>query len=189
MASRTSCARALDGQKRQPRHTTPLPDPSLWYLHGKAYDLSSWLHHPGGSYLLQITQGTEVTTLFESYHATSLNQASIRKTLRKFEVDTITPLMPPQDWSPGSTPVYDELKETVQAYRRLHGIKATDSTSWVAWYAIFFTLHYASFGAWILGVGGLAGAFVFGLTVWLWGADMLHAGTHCGTHWSRSTNL
>jgi len=156
-----------------------LHDAALWYIHGKAYDLSGWLdQHPGGSYLLRITQGTEVTTLFESYHAASLKEASIREKLKKFEVGVTAPLLPPQDWSPGSTPVYDELKETVKAYRRLHGIKATDSASWIAWYGILFTLHYAAFGAWVLGVGGLAGAFVFGLTVWLWGADMLHAGTH-----------
>ena len=152
-------------------------DRVLWYIHGKAYDLSTWLDmHPGGSYLLTITKATEVTALYESYHAASLKETSIKETLKKFEVPCASPLQPPQDWS--AVPIYDELKEMVKTYRRLHGIKATDSPITMAWYAIIFALHYTAFTAWVLGVGGRTGAFFFGVTIWLWAADMLHSGTH-----------
>lgn len=156
-------------------------DRSLWYIHEKAYDLSAWMdRHPGGSYLLQITRGTEVTTLYESYHAASLKESFIQETLKKFQVaaPAAPVLIPLHSWAPGSTPIYDELKETVKAYRLLHGIKATDSVRVVAWYVMLCAFHYAAFGAWVLCVGGLPMAFFFGLTVWLWGADILHSGTH-----------
>jgi len=45
-------------------------DPDLlWYIHGKAYDLTDWVRfHPGGQDALLNAQGRDGTALFESYH-------------------------------------------------------------------------------------------------------------------------
>ena len=41
------------------------------------------------------------------------------------QVDGAEPSTTTYEW--GATPVYDDLKSVVRAYRRRHGIKATDS--------------------------------------------------------------
>ena len=42
---------------------------SLWYVHGKAYDLEEFYgRHPGGRQALSLGQGRDCTALFESYH-------------------------------------------------------------------------------------------------------------------------
>ena len=59
-----------------PTHPTPVQasgkeyDPDLlWFIHGRAYDLSDWMqHHPGGQDALGNAQGRDSTALFESYH-------------------------------------------------------------------------------------------------------------------------
>lgn len=41
----------------------------LWYIHGKAYDLSDFFgNHPGGKEALIMAQGLNCTELFETYH-------------------------------------------------------------------------------------------------------------------------
>lgn len=60
----------------------------LWFVHGKAYDLRSYMDkHPGGWYALRLGQGRDCTALFESYHPFTDRH---RQVLRKFEV-TVKP--------------------------------------------------------------------------------------------------
>lgn len=43
----------------------------LWRIHDKLYDLINFVsRHPGGADWLELTQGTDVTELFESHHVT-----------------------------------------------------------------------------------------------------------------------
>lgn len=45
---------------------------NTWVVHGRAYDLTAVMRtHPGGAWILELTRGTDVTALFESYHAFS----------------------------------------------------------------------------------------------------------------------
>jgi len=143
-----------------------------------AYDLMPWMNnHPGGPYMLQITRGRECTALFESYHAPTLKEPYIRSTMAKYALpDVPAPKPPTHEWA--STPIYTELKEIVRTYRRRYGIKATDDANAVLWYLLIGTLHYATFVCWLLGVGGLANAALFGCTIWFWAADLMHSGTH-----------
>lgn len=57
----------------------------LWFIHGKAYDLASFLNqHPGGKEVLLTAMGLEdVTALFESYHALA-NTDGIRTRLEAY---------------------------------------------------------------------------------------------------------
>jgi len=41
----------------------------LWYVHGKAYDLQTFMNnHPGGEQALVMARGLNATELFETYH-------------------------------------------------------------------------------------------------------------------------
>ena len=55
----------------------------VWRIHGRDYDLSSWVdEHPGGSMMILLGKGTDCTILFETYH--TFNEP--RKRLRGFDV-------------------------------------------------------------------------------------------------------
>jgi hypothetical protein len=44
----------------------------MWLIHGERYDLTPLLRdHPGGEHILRLTEGTDVSALFETYHAFS----------------------------------------------------------------------------------------------------------------------
>lgn len=43
----------------------------LWRIHDKLYDLINFVQHPGGADWLQLTQGTDITELFETHHVSS----------------------------------------------------------------------------------------------------------------------
>ena len=166
-----------------------------WYIHGRAYDLQPWLDtHPGGRYMLDITRGTDCTALFESYHAASLRDPFIRATLAKHAAppaNVVPPVVKSQaqqllDWK--NTPVYDDLKVVVRSYRRVHGIKATDSPATVSWYILWGVVHYISLARWFLGWGGWANSVVLGLGVWFWAGDLTHSGTHYALTYSSAPN-
>lgn len=65
----------------------------LWRIGDEIYDLTSWINeHPGGSYWLQITKGTDITELFETHHiseypATLLSKFRVghAKTARRYD--------------------------------------------------------------------------------------------------------
>ena len=146
-------------------------------IHGQAYDLTEWLPlHPGGAHLLEITRGTDCTELFESYHAPSLKEKHIRSTLKQYVVEGVEPTSTTYEWS--DTPVYDDLKRVVRAYRRLHGIKATDSWAALAWLSLWGLVHYAALATWLLGRGGWPNAVVLGCSLWWWSGSLVHDGTH-----------
>lgn len=43
----------------------------LWRVHDKLYDLINFIQrHPGGADWLELTQGTDITELFETHHVT-----------------------------------------------------------------------------------------------------------------------
>ena len=61
---------------------------SLWRIHDKVYDLTSF-EHPGGQQFLTLTKGTDITELFETHH---LDMARVRKMLPKYEIELTAPL-------------------------------------------------------------------------------------------------
>ena len=154
---------------------------SWWYVRGKAYDFTPWLDsHPGGRYILEVARGSDCTELFEMYHAASLQEPYISSQLGKYAVADSKEGGPPGltfPWHEG-TPFYDAAKRVVRAYRRVHGIKASDSWGTVLWYAVWCVLHYATLARWYFGLGGKMNAALLGVTVFYWAFDVLHCGTH-----------
>lgn len=150
-------------------------NPSYWYIHGRPYDLSTWLaDHPGGPEIINACRGTDCTVLYETYHAASLRPEWIASLQARYAVHDAPHI--PQDPSWAKTPFYDDLKHVVQRYRMEHGVKAT--TNAVAWYAAMGVVHYSFFFKWITGAGEWWVPIVFGLTLWFWAGDMMHTGTH-----------
>lgn len=59
----------------------------MWNIYGKKYDLQNYInYHPGGKEILELTRNqTDITSLFETYHAFS-NKEEIKKLLDKYYV-------------------------------------------------------------------------------------------------------
>ncbi|VVC31441.1 Cytochrome b5-like heme/steroid binding domain,Fatty acid desaturase domain [Cinara cedri] len=56
----------------------------LWRIHDGLYDFRHWIHkHPGGPQWLEITKGTDITELFETYH---LNGKAATEVMHRFYV-------------------------------------------------------------------------------------------------------
>jgi len=68
---------------------TPSPKPlatSVWTIHGKRYDMSSWVkNHPGGAWAIDLGRNRDCTGLFESYHYFA-DREKLDKILQRFEV-------------------------------------------------------------------------------------------------------
>jgi len=68
--------------------------PGIWRIHGRDYDMTSFVDkHPGGPLLIMLGKGTDCTILFETYHV--FNEP--RKRLRTHDVtpDGLKPEVPP----------------------------------------------------------------------------------------------
>ncbi len=75
----------------------------MWLIHGKQYDLTPLLRsHPGGEHILRLTEGTDVTALFETYHAFS---DAPRELLSKYG---------PEYAGAGVDPMHEELRQSVR---------------------------------------------------------------------------
>jgi len=59
---------------------------SVWTIHGKQYDLTSFAkNHPGGTWALELGRNRDCTGLFESYHIFA-DQHRLTNTLKRFEI-------------------------------------------------------------------------------------------------------
>ncbi|CAI6365826.1 unnamed protein product [Macrosiphum euphorbiae] len=83
----------------------------LWRVYDGLYDLKQWIHkHPGGPQWLEITKGTDITELFETYH---LNQKAAKEVMGKFYVCRAkTPRNSPFTFKPDG--FYSVLKSRVK---------------------------------------------------------------------------
>jgi fatty acid desaturase len=118
----------------------------MWNIHGKEYDLTSFLDkHPGGKEILLFTKGLDdCTALYESYHAFS-DKKQIRTMLDKFEVDSMTDSAIATNRIKHDFTSYDELTSLVkEILPDRQSIKAT--TSWcilnAATLSIYISLLY-----------------------------------------------
>mmetsp|Transcript_89027 Transcript_89027/g.252320 ORF Transcript_89027/g.252320 Transcript_89027/m.252320 type:complete len:550 (+) Transcript_89027:73-1722(+) len=72
----------------------PGPKPlasSVWTIHGKRYDMSSWVkNHPGGAWAIDLGRNRDCTGLFESYHIFA-DREKLEKILRRFEIPEEAP--------------------------------------------------------------------------------------------------
>lgn len=101
---------AVANTNQQPRPYWP-----YWFIHGKLYDLSSWLEqHPGGADFLKRSQGTDCTAAFEVHH---IRMPKALAMLKRFEVEQQQE--PPQSpipespWPQFDWSQYDKLRKGV----------------------------------------------------------------------------
>ena len=84
--------------------------PNLWIVHGKVYDLNSFLdEHPGGRTWLELTKGQDVTEAFEAHH---LNMKKAQAKLKTFSVgETASDYVGRYEWNDNG--FYRTLKRKV----------------------------------------------------------------------------
>eukprot|EP00007_Cunea_sp_BSH-02190019_P002872 CAMPEP_0174229360 /NCGR_PEP_ID=MMETSP0417-20130205/357_1 /TAXON_ID=242541 /ORGANISM="Mayorella sp, Strain BSH-02190019" /LENGTH=468 /DNA_ID=CAMNT_0015306899 /DNA_START=168 /DNA_END=1574 /DNA_ORIENTATION=- len=122
---------------------TPL-NPDLWYIHGKAYDLTSFVdQHPGGRNNLLETRGQNVTEMFESVHA--LSKRNVHGMLSKYEVPDVQAADSPFSYAEDGA--YKEITRRVRAMFGERSYKATTPyyVQLVAMIALYAVGMYYSF--------------------------------------------
>ena len=119
------------------------PRKDLWYIHGKAYDLSSFVErHPGGRNNLLETRGRNVTELFESVHA--LSATNVRAMLSKFEVLDVPVIESPFTYEKDG--VFQEISRRVR--KRFEGQTYKATTGYYIQLIFMIALYAGLMYAW-----------------------------------------
>jgi len=170
----------------------------LWYLHGKAYDLREFIHnHPGGREALVMSQGLNITELFETYHFTrrpadwilerfvvSENNKNIdAETLKEdlLEVENLTPLereeLLVEHYLFEEGGFYDTIKKKVKDYFVVNNRSPRATLFWQT-AAIFQLIIIAGlmYPAYIM--GSLWAAFLYGFVKGVSAVGTGHAMSH-----------
>ena len=120
------------------------PRKDLWYIHGKAYDLSSFVErHPGGRNNLLETRGRNVTELFESVHA--LSETNVHEMLSKFEVKGVPVI--PSSFTYEKDGVFQEITRRVRKHFEGRSYKAT--TGYYIQMVVMLVAYAAMMFAWL----------------------------------------
>lgn len=121
-------------------------DPSLWYIHGKAYDLEKFMsRHPGGYRPLMVSRGRDATELFESYHSLS---DMPREMIKKFEVPSKNlknyESMFNWDMTAPSNAFAVEVRQAVREH-----IKKNKIDTMVPWPVLAYCISITTFTVWM----------------------------------------
>ena len=144
---------------------------ALWEIHGEQYDLTPLEKtHPGGSYILQVTRGSDCTALFETHHVTKTPHLRLPSYRAGRESRTVP------SWDPRG--VHRALREDVAAYVQLHGCKLTDRPLAFALFIAIMGMHLGLVAAWITLPPSSAITVGLAATMWLGAAEAVHSGTH-----------
>jgi len=153
---------------------TPLVPPDVWRIHGRDYDMTSFVKdHPGGPHMIMLGKGTDCTVLFETYHI--INEP--RKRLAKHDV-TPDGQKPPVPDGPTVSPFMADVRTMIREHFK-DKPKGAHKSSWLRSFLIFVAwclemsmmylmLQYRSVGA------GLAAGF-FGYLVMV---NLAHDASH-----------
>jgi len=102
----------------------PQGDEKYWTIHGRKYDLTSFIdRHPGGRFMILLGKGRDCTELFESVHALSSTPTAI---LAKYEVKGFPDYKPKEDiFSWETDGFYDTVRSRVRKHFENKSYKAT----------------------------------------------------------------
>ena len=151
-----------------------------WNIYGKKHDLTDFLDkHPGGKRVLLLSEGnTDLTSVFESYHAFS-NKESIRKMLSKYEIQNIT-VKKQYDFT-NYNKLLNEIKTTTEFSSR-NSVKATffwglqNTVVLFSYCASFYMGMFSNYSVFTkCGFSFLAGLFYISL-----GFNVMHDASHYG---------
>jgi fatty acid desaturase/predicted heme/steroid binding protein len=154
-------------------------------MDGKVYDVTSWIpKHPGGSDVLILSAGRDVTNLFESYHPFSGDTPSI--ILKKYYICDMADTELPRYTT--KSPLYDTMRTRVAEHLKKKNIDHKSSMSiyvrlaviYLTLFTTYYIAHYMNFNS-IL-VTALT-AIIFGCAEALFSMHILHDASHCSiTH-------
>jgi len=143
-------------------------------IHGKVYDVSSWVEkHPGGDLIMQ-GAGREATPFFVPYHP-----SHVSKLLFKYQIGEVKDYKPFYSWK---SEFYSVLKRRVEEYARTDNINKTPLSMYL------MTTFVLSMWMIFYYVGMIQGYFIGAL---LFGFFHAHIGVniaHDGGHGSYSKN-
>lgn len=131
----------MKAEKREADKAESPPKPedaqqAVWVIHGKRYDLTSYMqHHPGGKFALQLAQGTDCTGLFESYHVFADRNKQLAM-MKKYEVPEDSALgkdvvpRPQEDTGNFNCPFHEDVKQMCREHfagkgKNAHRVKTT----------------------------------------------------------------
>ena len=126
--------------------------------------------HPGGAYILQVTRGTDCTSLFETHHVAEFP----RRRLETYRTGTVSTPLP--GWDPRG--VHRDLRDDVASYSSINGSKLTDHPLGFIVFVMTMVAHAGFVTLWMTGTPGLSTSVGMGITLWLGAAEAVHSGTH-----------
>ena len=149
----------------------------LWLIHGKYYDLSSYIEkHPGGSHMILLGKGKDCSELFESVH--SCSKIDVHKMLKAYEVklkeDSYNGLF---NWNKDE--FYSVLSERVKDYFQENKLSSKSSSRFWMWVIPIIGLWAFCFGVWVYTASIAFAIFSAFLGVSL-GFSVFHSASHGG---------
>lgn len=150
-------------------------------MDGKVYDVTSWIpKHPGGSDVLVLAAGRDVTNLFESYHPFSGDTPAT--ILNKYYVCDMADSELPRYTT--KSPMYDTLRTRVNEYFKENKIDHKSSLAvygrlafvYFTLFATYYIAHFMNFNSYI---ATFFTAVMYGVAEALFSMHILHDASHC----------
>ena len=148
----------------------------LWLIHGRYYDLSSYVQqHPGGAHMILLGKGKDCTELFESVHSTA--KIDVARLLKRYEVAYGAAEIDesPFDWQHRG--FYKDLSQRVQGYFKERQMSSKAPISFWAWVIPTVIAWIGAFGLWLATAHPLIAAVTGFLGISL-GFSVFHAASH-----------
>lgn len=162
----------------------PVPLPELkpdevWYIHGKAYDLTRFAaRHPGGLRNILLGRGRDATEIFESVHVTGdLKRA--RAVLSKYRCKEMDAHAPEPTFTFEEDGLYAAITSDVRSYFEKTGLDPKGHPGYWWRTTLQFVLHFAAIYAWAA-FGSLAGCVFSGIFAVSLGFSLFHTASHSG---------
>jgi fatty acid desaturase len=167
LADKTPKAEDSDSDSTKDSDTTAPLNEAFWYIHGNAYDLSSYVKsHPGGEIAITLGRGRDCTAMFESYHPFTDRHRRVLKSYAVKKPKSGAVELPPID------EFYEVLSTRVRAALDAARCgtgngKYKANYMRLAWYALVFSVQVASWFSYVR--GSIIGTIAFGTASWLMG--------------------
>mmetsp|Transcript_6051 Transcript_6051/g.19434 ORF Transcript_6051/g.19434 Transcript_6051/m.19434 type:complete len:513 (-) Transcript_6051:527-2065(-) len=143
---------------------------SAWVIHGKKYDLSSWVKdHPGGKWAIELGRNRDCTGMFESYHVFA-DRAKLDKILARFEIPSEAAPDVKADQPVGEKDVKALLKSHFQG-------RSFKMKSWVGCVMVLLVFAEVYEAYWFL-QGSTMAVVLLPTTGWLLTCNLAHDGSH-----------
>jgi len=148
-------------------------------IHGKVYDVSSWVErHPGGDLIMQ-GAGREATPFFVPYHPTKVTAL-----LKKYEIGEVDNYKPYYSWN---SEFYSVLKRRVEEFGLTTNIKSDPISMYIK--SLFVLVMWTTFYYYGMIQGSFLCALLFGFFHANIGVQIAHDGGHGAYSKSKHVNF